>query len=378
MIFKSVHSPFCRVKQFFGKASAVSRSYDILIGAGAIELFKKVDGRSGNLARAFVVYDEILIDAMSSLRKALRGAGWKVHEIPVQAGESLKEISSINSLYGELLKHGADRHSVLFALGGGTVGDAAGFVAATYLRGISWIGVPTTLLAQVDSAVGGKTGINHVSGKNLIGAFHQPDGVICDLNFLSTLSRREIVSGLGEILKYGLVFDPAFYRSLDKNLERLLARDALLLGPAIQRSLEWKCSVVAQDELDRLGIREVLNFGHTFGHALESITQYKMFQHGEAIIWGMRFALALSEVRGLLSSKKRMDLDSTLARLEIPALPAGITLEELHVIMSKDKKNRGGKLHFVLLDGRAGRVKTDGNINRRHLRSALKLIGGLK
>jgi 3-dehydroquinate synthase len=248
------------------------RSYDIRIGAGAVRELPRWLGRRRS-KRAFVIADRRLRTARAALLRGLRHAGWEAHEIAVPAGEGLKDIESVYPIYGALLKARANRDSLLVALGGGSVGDAAGFVAATYLRGIDWVGVPTTLLAQVDSSIGGKTGINHVTGKNLIGAFHQPRLVVCDTDFLSTLSRREVVSGLGEVVKYGIVYDPALLGYLCKNRDRFLGLEPRILERAIERSAHWKCRAVSRDELDRAGVREFLNFGHTFGHALESATR---------------------------------------------------------------------------------------------------------
>ena len=353
-----------------GKAD---RSYDVRIGSGAIaEIGKWLRHRPSR--QAVLISDSKLTQAREATRTALSGAGWKVHELVVEAGESLKDIKSIYPIYGELLKAGISRDSLLIALGGGTIGDAAGFVAATYLRGIDWVSLPTTLLAQVDSAVGGKTGINHAAGKNLIGAIYQPALVVCDTDFLKTLSPREIVSGFGEVLKYGLVFDPHFLKSSMTHSERFLSLEPKVLVQAIHRSLEWKCKVVSKDEQDRLGIREALNFGHTFGHALESATSYKKFRHGEAVIWGMRFALALSEVRGKMKAKVRLPLESFLKSLPVPPIPSKIKTAELFERMKKDKKVRGGKIHFVLLR-ESGRWVSDSGVTVADLNAAARLIG---
>jgi 3-dehydroquinate synthase len=354
------------------RLSLGKRSYDICVGAGITasigKLLKKTPSK-----RAFIVADERLPVATAALTDNLKKAGWETFEIPVQAGESLKDFKNLYPLYGELLKFKANRDSVLFALGGGSVGDAAGFLASTYLRGIAWVGVPTTLLAQVDSSIGGKTAVNHAAGKNLIGTFHQPSLVVCDTEFLKTLSRREIISGLGEIAKYAIIYDSRFLTELDKNLDLLLAQDPVMMTRAIQKSVQWKSKVVARDELDLKGIREALNFGHTFGHALESLTRYETYQHGEAVIWGMRFALALSQVRKKLSAKKRESLDSFLARLDVPALPQTFGPNEFFELMTKDKKVRGGKIHFVLLRD-VGKTVSDSNVTPDDIARAFELL----
>ena len=348
------------------------RSHKIYIGAGAVtkmgEWLKNQPSK-----RAFIIADKNLKQAREALVATLKHHRWEICEIAVQAGEQLKDFNTIYPLYADLLKGGANRDSVLFALGGGTIGDAAGFLASTYLRGIAWVGVPTTLLAQVDSSVVGKTGINHTEGKNLIGSFYQPVCVICDTQFLKTLGPREIISGFGEMVKYGMIFDPEFFRFLKKNSARILALDPSVLLRAIQKSLHWKAKIVAKDELDRTGLREVLNFGHTFGHALESMTQYAIFQHGEAVIWGMRFALALSVVRKKLTIKKLHEFDAFLSQLNIPPLPADFSLAELLRFMKQDKKVRSGKIHFVLLRD-LGNVVSDSNVSQDDLYQAYRIL----
>ena len=352
------------------------RSYDIRIGAGAVnELPRWLSRRSSK--RAFIIADRSLTQARAKLKASLKRAGWEIHEIPVRAGESLKDIQAVYPLYGELLKRKASRDSLLLALGGGSIGDAAGFVAATYLRGISWVGLPTTLLAQVDSSIGGKTGINHDAGKNLIGSFHQPKLVVCDTDFLKTLGPREIVSGFGETVKYGLIYDPAFFAYLQSNAAAFFRLDPRVLAAAIEKSARWKCKAVARDEFDRKGVREALNFGHTFGHALESATRYRVFQHGEAVIWGMRFALALSEARGKLRGSERARADGFLASLKLPPIPKGFGPSELFDRMADDKKVRAGRIHFVLLD-RIGHVVSDSRVGREDLFAAYRLMGGVE
>jgi 3-dehydroquinate synthase len=349
------------------------RSYDVWIGSGVVARAASLGSPSRPGRRAFIIADQALVSAREALRKTLAHAGWDITEIAVQAGEDLKDFQFLYPLYGELLKSGADRNAVLFALGGGSVGDAAGFIAATYMRGIQWVSVPTTLLAQVDSAVGGKTGVNHSLGKNLIGAFYQPSLVLCDSDFLKTLSSREVVSGLGETIKYGIIYDPSFCTFLRKNLKPLLALEPRILTQAVARSIRWKAKAVARDELDRNGVREALNFGHTFGHALESATGYHTFQHGEAVIWGMRFALALSQVCKKLKATERSPLEKLLTALPIPPLPQALSETELFLAMQKDKKNRNGKIHFVLLK-KPGKTVTSSDVTERELVEAYRMI----
>jgi 3-dehydroquinate synthase len=357
----------CRVK--------TANAYPIYIGEN---LIKKLPSLLKNFSSktAFVIADKKLTAPRKLLLKTLRSAGWKISEIPVKGGESLKDFKAIYPIYGELIRLNAKRDSVLIALGGGSVGDAAGFIAATYLRGISWVGIPTTLLAQVDSSIGGKTGINHVKGKNLIGAFHQPSLVICDLTVLKTLSDREIISGLGEALKYGLIYDANFFTYFKNNWNNALNLKPDVLERIVFQSLNFKSAIVSRDERDLIGIREHLNFGHTFGHGLEAITKFKKFQHGEAVIWGMRFASALSLLRGRLSERDFLKIDGFLKHIPVPKLRT-LNKNKLFETMKSDKKVRDGRINFVLLR-KIGAAVSDNKVALQDLRRAWYLIGDSK
>ena len=359
------------------KLSLKERSYSIEVGqSSAKSLVQFLTQRKARLkrdSRVFLIRDERLSEPAAQIVSYLEAKKISVMDISVRAGESLKDIESVYPLYGKLLEGKANRDSVLVALGGGSIGDAAGFVAATYMRGIDWVGLPTTLLAQVDSSVGGKTGINHESGKNLIGAFHQPSLVIVDTAFLKTLGPREIISGVGEIAKYSLTFDSKFFTYLEENLSALLNLDPTVLTYSIHRSLDWKCKAVSKDEFDRTGVREVLNFGHTFGHALESATHYELYQHGEAVIWGMRFALALSQVRNKLKSAERTRMDRFLRQLPVPGIPSNLDAVQIFKFMKKDKKAEGDVIRFVLLD-RLGHSVSDKGVKLEHLHQAYQLM----
>jgi len=350
------------------------RSYPVFIGRGlstrGLSQIKSMPSRNG-----YVIFDKSLKKIASDFKKTLKIKGWVVKEIPVQAGEGLKTLKSINKIYGNLLKLGARRDSVIFALGGGSVGDAVGFVASTYLRGVKWVGVPTTLLAQVDSSIGGKTAVNHEEGKNLIGTFYQPSAVICELNYLSSLSRREMISGLGEVLKYALVFDPPFFRYLKRNWTGALQKDSRVLTEVIQKSLAWKAKVVSMDEYDTKGHREILNFGHTFGHALEKATGFKKYQHGEAVIWGMRFALTLSYLKERWPKKDLNQLDDFMRSISLPALPRNLNLRTMMSFMAKDKKVRKGFLHFVILK-KLGQAVVRTHLDRKDFQKAFNLVMG--
>ena len=277
--------------------------------------------------------------------------------ITVPAGEKSKRIAMVEKCYDELAAHRLERKSFIVALGGGVVGDLAGFVAATYLRGIPFVQVPTSLLAQVDSSVGGKTGVNLQAGKNLVGAFYQPRLVLCDLDTLKTLPKREFISGLAEVVKYGIIYDAVLFAQLERNLPKLLQRDASTLRSVIARCCEIKAEVVGQDETES-GLRAILNFGHTIGHAIENSSGYGKFLHGEAISIGQVAAAKLSEkVLGLPSGDAKR-----IEQLFVQAgLPVKITLnaakrKKLLAAMKLDKKVSGGEVKFVLAK-KIGRVE---------------------
>jgi 3-dehydroquinate synthase len=261
----------------------------------------------------------------------------------------------------------------LIALGGGTIGDAAGFAAATYYRGIPVVQIPTTLLAQVDSAIGGKTAVNHPLGKNAIGAFHQPSLVVADVDLLETLPKRDFLSGMAEVVKYGLVFSPSLMKRLDASWDRLLARDPRALEAIVAECVAWKVRVVAEDERDLSGRRELLNFGHTLGHALETATEYRAFRHGEAVAWGMLTACALSFGRGWMRTSGRRSMH-LLSRLEPPRWPRTLRRAAVVAALASDKKVRGGKNVFVLLK-EAGRPIRANDVTRAEIDAALDAIG---
>jgi 3-dehydroquinate synthase len=252
-------------------------------------------------------------------------------------------------VYDGLLQARCDRRTTLIALGGGVIGDLAGFAAATYQRGISLIQVPTTLLAQVDSSVGGKTAINHPLGKNMIGAFHQPLAVLADVETLATLPDRELRAGLAEVIKHGLIFDQGFYEWIEANMGRLLLRDPEALVHAVHRSCEIKAEVVAKDERES-GLRALLNFGHTFGHAIESAKGYGAWLHGEAVATGMVMAAELSRRLGMLGETDVKRIASLIERSGLPVAVEGIGARRFMELMSVDKKAAAGRIRFVLLE----------------------------
>ena len=334
------------------------RAYPIHIGAGLVDradLFAPhVKGH-----RAAVVTNETVAPLYADrLEATLAKAGAKVLRVVLPDGEAFKTWQTLNAIFDALLAAQADRKTVVVALGGGVIGDLAGFAAATYQRGIAHVQVPTTLLAQVDSSVGGKTAINHPLGKNMIGAFHQPEAVIADTSVLATLPEREFAAGLAEVVKYGAIFDLEFLAWLEENAERLRQRDAQALEHAIRRSCEIKAEIVALDEREA-GARALLNFGHTFAHAIESASGYGVVLHGEAVATGMALAARFSARLGRASVADAERLVALLERLRLPVavpkFPRAVWLE----FMGRDKKNEGGRITLILLDalGRASVVK---------------------
>ncbi len=324
-----------------------NRSYPIYIGAGLLEhdqpLVDHVPGR-----RVLIVSNETV--APLYLERVIARLG---RYTPVTAilpdGERYKTLADINRIFDVLLSERCDRRTTLVALGGGVVGDMTGFAAAVYQRGVPFIQIPTTLLAQVDSSVGGKTGVNHPLGKNMIGAFHQPRCVIIDTDTLSTLPDKELSAGLAEVIKYGLIRDYEFFVWLEQNLEKLLARDSVTLGIAIERSCRNKAEVVAADEKEA-GQRALLNLGHTFGHAIETGTGYGNWLHGEAVAVGMIMAADLSRRLGWLSTEDVARIGALIARAKLPLrAPSLLDPARMLELMAVDKKVEDGKLRLVLL-----------------------------
>jgi 3-dehydroquinate synthase len=328
------------------------RSYSILIGAsllGDAATFAALP----NASTALIVSNVTVAPLYAQrLQAALQGRFKTIHVVTLPDGEVYKDWATLQLVFDALLQHGCDRKTVLFALGGGVVGDMTGFAAASYMRGVPFVQVPTTLLAQVDSSVGGKTGINHPLGKNMIGAFYQPLQVVCDLDVLNTLPARELSAGLAEIIKYGPIADMAFFDWIESNLDALLAKEPAALAHAIRRSCEIKASVVAQDERESR-LRAILNFGHTFGHAIESGLGYGEWLHGEGVGCGMVMAAQLSQRLGLVDQAFVARLTRLIERAGLPVRGpqlsstdnAGRYLE----LMRVDKKSEAGEIRFVVI-----------------------------
>jgi 3-dehydroquinate synthase len=333
------------------------RSYPIHIGAdliGRAELF--VRHLAGE--RVAIVTNETVAPLyLAKLRAAL--APRVPLEIVLPDGEQHKTLEVWNRIFDSMLAARCDRRTTVIALGGGVVGDMAGFAAAVYQRGVPFLQVPTTLLSQVDSSVGGKTGVNHALGKNMIGAFYQPQAVIIDTDTLNTLPARELSAGLAEVIKYGLIRDPEFFVWLEANIDKLVARDKATLAEAIERSCRNKAEVVAADEREA-GVRALLNFGHTFGHAIETGLGYGEWLHGEAVGAGMAMAADLSRRLGWLSDEDVERTRRLLRRARLPvAAPASMTTTHFLELMSVDKKALAGKLRLVLLKRIGEAVVTD-------------------
>jgi 3-dehydroquinate synthase len=305
---------------------------------------------------------------LQTLRAAL--AGRNVAECILPDGEQHKTLQTAGWVFDELVGKKLNRDGVVLALGGGVIGDIAGFAAACYQRGIGYVQIPTTLLAQVDSSVGGKTGVNHSGGKNLIGAFHQPLAVIADTDTLSSLPDRELSAGLAEVIKYGCIADLEFLDWLDANLEKLLARDGQALIYAVSRSCAIKAAIVGEDEREQ-GRRAILNFGHTFGHALEAATQFERYLHGEAVALGMLMAADLSREMGLIDAQARERIEGLVRRAGLPTDAPKLGASHALELMRMDKKVLSGKVRLVLLE-RLGSAIVVSKYPQRALESTLR------
>ncbi|HNU09936.1 MAG TPA: 3-dehydroquinate synthase [Rubrivivax sp.] len=328
--------------------------YDIVIARGA---FGDPDAWGGlpKASQAVIVSNTRVAPLYAAaLQQALAPHYRQVSLLALPDGEAYKTWETLNLVFDHLLGSGCDRKTVLFALGGGVVGDMTGFAAACYMRGVPFVQVPTTLLAQVDSSVGGKTAINHALGKNMIGAFYQPVRVVCDLATLDTLPPREFAAGLAEVIKYGPIADAAFLDWIEDELEALIAREPAALSYAIGRSCEIKAWVVGQDERES-GLRAILNFGHTFGHAIEAGLGYGQWLHGEAVACGMLMASDLSACLGLVPEAFVARMRALLQRAGLPTRAPGIGVERFVELMRIDKKAEAGEIRFVVIEtpGRA-------------------------
>lgn len=362
------------------------RTYEILIGPNLLpktgELifrwYVQHAGKPPANPRGLIVTDTHVEPLhAATVRQGLEAAGWTVDLIALPAGEPSKSLDVVARVYDRLIDNHADRQTTIFAVGGGVIGDAAGFIAATYTRGVPFIQIPTTLLADVDSSVGGKVGVNHPRAKNMIGAFYQPFGVLIDTGALATLPDREYRSGLAEVVKYGVILDADFFAELETRADPLNQRDPAFLARVIARSCRLKADIVEKDEFERTGLRATLNYGHTFAHAFEALCGYGELLHGEAVAIGMRSASRLAERRGLIPSEVTERQIALLTRLGLPlTLPSPVSFGADAAIgrMRLDKKAVAGQLRFVL-PTRLGAVETIANVPEADVRAVLAEVG---
>jgi len=349
------------------------RSYPIVIGSGLLgdpeQLLPYIRGR-----QVCVVTNETVAPLyLPRLLEGLSGFD-KVDTVELPDGEAFKTLDTVNRIFGLLLERRHNRSTTLIALGGGVVGDMTGFAAACYQRGVDFVQVPTTLLAQVDSSVGGKTGVNHPLGKNMIGAFYQPGVVLADMDTLKTLPGRELSAGIAEVIKYGLICDAPFFDWLESNMPRLLERDPQALAYAVERCCRDKAAVVAEDERES-GRRAILNFGHTFGHAIEAVQGYGNWLHGEAVAAGMVMAAELSRLRGSIDAGLVARIRALLSAAQLPReAPEGMAVQQFLDAMAVDKKVLDGRLRLVLL-GALGDARIVDDTPRELLVEALRTCG---
>lgn len=354
------------------EVSLGQRSYPIFIGERVLADLGKRTAELKLGRRCIIISDKnVAPHYAAKVSTSLRKAGFEPTLVTIPAGETAKNLKTFQSCCDRLAGHRLERKSFIVALGGGVVGDLAGFVASAYLRGIAFVQVPTTLLAQVDSSVGGKVGVNLKAGKNLVGAFHQPRLVLCDLATLRTLPLREFRSGLAEVIKYGIIYDAPLFARLEKDLPKLLGRDSKVLAEVIARCCEIKADIIGQDETES-GVRAILNFGHTIGHAIEAIAGYGKYLHGEAIAIGQVAAAKLSVRAAGLSLGESARIEEIFRRA---GLPTSIILSarqttSLVDAMRLDKKVSDGQIHFVLAQ-RIGRVETGHKISPEWIRDVL-------
>ena len=332
------------------------RSYDILIGRSLFDNPLTYSDLPDASSALIVTNSTVAPLYAGRLQRALHGKYPTVHGVVLPDGERYKNWATLNLIFDALLEKACDRNTVLFALGGGVVGDMTGYAAASYMRGVPFVQVPTTLLAQVDSSVGGKTGINHPLGKNMIGAFYQPVKVVCDLDTLNTLPLRELSAGLAEVIKYGPIADHELLTWIEANIDALMVRDPAAMMHAVARSCEIKAQVVALDERES-GLRAILNFGHTFGHAIESGLGYGEWLHGEAVGCGMVMAAQLSHWLGLVELDQVRRLTRLIEQAGLPVIGPSLSTTDnagrYLELMRMDKKAQSGEIRFVLLDGSA-------------------------
>ena len=348
------------------------RSYNIMVGNGTLKDIGKTLEKFEFSKKVALISNPTVYDLYGkTVSGTLQDSGYELTEVLIPDGEAYKSLAYAEKIYEALLKAKLDRKSALIALGGGVIGDITGYAASTYMRGIDFIQLPTTLLAQVDSSVGGKTGVNHPLGKNMIGTFWQPRLVSIDTATLGTLPRREFLSGLGEVIKYGVIWDGEFFVFLEKNREKILQLEPASLTHIIRRSCEIKSDVVSKDEREA-GLRAILNYGHTIGHAIETLTGYKKYLHGEAVAVGMYMEAKLSHQLGLINNEEVLRIKALISSYELPSeMPDEIEISDLIETMQIDKKTVAGKMHFVLPE-KVGSVKIHREIAAEEIKRLLE------
>jgi len=348
---------------------APSGAYPVYIAAGAARHLAALVDTLGVPKRRFIVSNSTVWRLHAEVFEGLTAE----EPILLPDGERFKQLATVGRIYDALIRAAADRATTIVAAGGGVVGDIAGFAAATYLRGVPIVQVPTTLLAQVDSALGGKVGVNHAAGKNLIGAYHQPAAVVADPEFLATLPRREFRAGLYEVVKYGVIASRPLFDQIGERLAQLFAREAAILVPVIAECCRIKGTVVEQDERES-GPRRALNFGHTIGHALEAVTKYRRFRHGEAVAYGMLAAANLAVARGAMPASDRDALATLIAQMGPLPSVSDLSAKQIVDAVGRDKKVIAGHLHFVLPTA-IGRTTTVTDVTNKELVAAARGMG---
>ena len=367
--------PSTRVRTIWVR-TATAR-YPVWVGAGLLrESGRRLQRLRPGCRRLYIVSSPRVWALWGTeLARGLQAAGIRVEALLMDDREEKKRVATLERLAAELLARGADRGAILAALGGGVVGDITGFLAATYMRGVSYLQIPTTLVGQVDSAVGGKTGVNLPAGKNLLGAFHHPLAVLVDPRTLESLPAREYRAGLYEVVKYAVIGDPILFRFLEENMASVLARQAPALETILARSIRLKAQIVGQDEREQ-NLRRILNLGHTVGHALETLSAYQGLRHGEAVGWGMIAVTHLAERRGKLSAAAAQRIISLVRAVgRLPRLPR-VSAEQVYEQLFADKKKREAELHFVL-PRRVGQVEIVGGIPRSDVLASLRQLDTL-
>ncbi|MHB1049432.1 MAG: 3-dehydroquinate synthase [Bacteroidota bacterium] len=340
----SARKPHTSVTVSLGK-----HSYPIHIGAGLLEKTGSMM-RKRNLPATAVIISDTLVSRLylPTVKKSLVRAGCTVHTIVIPRGEKEKSLRRAEKIFSQLVRWNIGRESTIVALGGGVVGDLSGFIAATYLRGVKFVQIPTTLLAQVDSSVGGKVGINHPSAKNMIGAFYQPSLVIADIRTLATLPVRELICGMGEVVKYGIILDKKFFHFTASNREKALRHDVTVLASMVHRSCELKALIVSKDEREA-HLRAILNFGHTIGHAIEQRGKYKILKHGEAVLYGMIAETSIAAELSMIPHRTANEIIQLILSFPLPDLSRlSMRGNEMLSVMMKDKKSRNGTIRAVL------------------------------